>query len=193
MKLDTVRIDYERLCNELKKAGKTKEGFSFELGRSKSFVTQLNKNRMQPKALEKIMCILLGLDEGSLVVEEKQNTGETLILQNIFLEIKAVRAMMEEVAENQERIWNKLNTNTVQLERIKEHVKEFGETDYDKAVQFLQSALKEGKMNAEEIMLRSDAAGIKRADLNKAKRDIGVDQSTTGYGKNQKTWWFIPR
>nr|DAS83842.1 MAG TPA: hypothetical protein [Caudoviricetes sp.] len=26
----------------------------------------------------------------------------------------------------------------------------------------------------------------------KVKRDIGVDTAVTGYGKNQKTWWFMP-
>ena len=49
-----------------------------------------------------------------------------------------------------------------------------------------------GRMNSEEVILKSEANGIKRADLMKAKRDLQVDQSTTGYGKNQKTWWFIP-
>ena len=46
-------------------------------------------------------------------------------------------------------------------------------------------------MIGEEVIRMADAVGIKRADLNKAKRDIQVDTSTTGYGKTQKTWWFL--
>lgn len=42
-----------------------------------------------------------------------------------------------------------------------------------------------------EFLLKSDVAGIKRADIYKAKRDLGVQSAVTGFGKNQKTWWLI--
>lgn len=64
-------------------------------------------------------------------------------------------------------------------------------TDYDKAVRFLKDKLSGGRMDGAELLRMADASGIKRADLNKAKKDLGVDTSTTGYGKNQKTWWFL--
>ena len=64
-------------------------------------------------------------------------------------------------------------------------------TDYDKAVRFLKDTLNGGRIDGTEVLRMADAAGIKRADLNKAKRDIGVDTAVTGYGKNQKTWWFL--
>lgn len=66
-----------------------------------------------------------------------------------------------------------------------------GMTDYDKAVRFLKETLSGGRMIGEEVIRMADAAGIKRADLNKAKRDIQVDTSTPEYGKTQKTWWFL--
>lgn len=78
---------------------------------------------------------------------------------------------------------------------IKEDVKECAQvlkmTDYDKAVRFLKETLAGGRIDGAEVLRMADATGIKRADLNKAKRDIGVDTAQTGYGKNQKTWWFL--
>ena len=191
-KIDKVKIDYEKLCEELKKQGKTKSAFSLEMGRYKTFVGCLKKNPDQPEAVEKIMCMLLGLEEGSLIASEAvPDQTDTKVLNNIHNQIIAEMKLLEEAAENIEKIWNKVHANTIQLERIKECVKGFEKSGYEKAIEFLKNALSDGKANSEEIMMRSDAAGIKRADLMKAKRDIGVDSSTTGYGKNQKTWWFL--
>lgn len=191
-KIDKVKIDYDKLCGELKKQGKTKCAFSLEMGRCKTFVSCLKKNPDQPEAVEKIMCMLLGLEEGSLIVaKDVPKQTDATVLTNIHKQIVAERKLLEEAAENIEKIWNKVNANTLQLERIKECVKGFEKSGYEKAIEFLKNALSDGKANSEEIMMRSDAAGIKRADLMKAKRDIGVDSSTTGYGKNQKTWWFL--
>lgn len=55
-----------------------------------------------------------------------------------------------------------------------------------KAVRFLKQTLGGGRLDGAEVLRMSDAAGIKRADLNKAKRDIGVDSAVTGFGKNQR-------
>ena len=191
-KIDKVKIDYEKLCEELKKQGKTRGEFSLEMTKDKGFVGRMEKNPNQPQPIEKFMCMLLGLEEGSLIAsEEVPDQTDTKVLTNIHKQIVADRKLLEEAAENIEKIWNKVNANTLQLERIKECVKGFEKSGYEKAIEFLKNALSDGKANSEEIMMRSDAAGIKRADLMKAKRDIGVDSSTTGYGKNQKTWWFL--
>lgn len=80
----------------------------------------------------------------------------------------------------------------MQLEKIKDKLKDVTKSDYEKACDFLKSTLAEGRVIGEEVLLKADANGIKRADLMKAKRDLQVDTATTGYGKNQKTWWFIP-
>ena len=55
-------------------------------------------------------------------------------------------------------------------------------TDYDKR-SFLKETLAGGRIDGAEVLRMADATGIKRADLNKAKRDIGVDTAQTGYGK----------
>ena len=103
-----------------------------------------------------------------------------------------VEELLDMLAGSTEKLLAKANANTVQIEKIKDCLKDLGRSDHEKACEFLKSMLAGGRMNSEEVILKSEANGIKRADLMKAKRDLQVDQSTTGYGKNQKTWWFIP-
>ncbi len=67
-----VTINYALLCKELEKRGKTKEKFSAELGRSKSFVCNMAKNPEQTEDFERTMCLLLGLEPGSLVKEPEK-------------------------------------------------------------------------------------------------------------------------
>ena len=113
-----VIINYALLCKELEKQGKTKEKFSAELGRSKSFVCNMAKNPEQTEDFERTMCLLLGLEPGSLVKEpEKKGMTAAQALTVIRDEILENRRIMQ---ENFEKIWNKLNTNTVQLEKIKD-------------------------------------------------------------------------
>lgn len=110
-----VTINYALLCKELEKQGKTKEKFSAELGRSKSFVCNMAKNPEQTEDFERTMCLLLGLKPGSLVKEpEKKGMTAAQALTVIRDEILENRRIMQ---ENFEKIWNKLNTNTVQLEK----------------------------------------------------------------------------
>ena len=115
-----VTINYALLCKELEKQGKTKEKFSAELGRSKSFVCNMAKNPEQTEDFERTMCLLLGLEPGSLVKEpEKKGMTAAQALTVIRDEILENRRIMQ---ENFEKIWNKLNTNTIQLEKIKDKV-----------------------------------------------------------------------
>ena len=111
--------------------------------------------------------------------------------------MREVHQVVEECTELLEKIWSKVHANTIQLEKVKDDVKECVQvlemTDYDKAVRFLKDTLGGGRIDGAEVLRMADAAGIKRADLNKAKRDIRVDTAVTGYGKNQKTWWFLPQ
>lgn len=188
-----VKINYERLCDELKKNGKSKRQLSLELGRYETFISEMNKNREQPETIEKLICILLGLEPGSLIEPEKQAIGaDAKALENIYKKLCKVEELVLFQGEIIEKILLKSNANTVQLEKIKDRLKDVTKSDYEKACDFLRSMLSEGRVISEEILLKADANGIKRADLMKAKRDLQVDTATTGYGKNQKTWWFIP-
>lgn len=184
-----VTINYALLCKELEKQGKTKKGFSLEMGRSESFVNYLVKNPEQPEAVERIACMLLGLEPGSLVKEpEKKGMTAAQALTVIRDEILENRRIMQ---ENFEKIWNKLNTNTIQLEKIKDKVNEVSKTDYDKAVEWLRDKMEGGRYDGAKLLMESEAAGIKRSDIMKAKAELGVRIQTTGYGKNVKAWWSL--
>lgn len=186
-----VTINYALLCKELEKQGKTKKGFSLEMGRSESFVNYIANNPDQPEAVERIMCLLLGLEPGSLVKEpEKKGMTAAQALTVIRYEILENRRIMR---ENFEKIWNKLNTNTVQLEKIKDKVNTMSKTDYDKALEWLQDKMEGGRYDGAKLLIESEAAGIKRSDIMKAKAELGVRIQTTGYGKNTKAWWSLER
>lgn len=184
-----VTINYALLCKQLEKQGKTKKGFSLEMGRSESFVNYIANNPDQPEGVERIMCLLLGLEPGSLVKEpEKKGMTAAQALTVIRDEILENRRIMQ---ENFEKIWNKLNTNTIQLEKIKDKVNEVSKTDYDKAVEWLKDKMAGGRYDGAKLLMESDAAGIKRSDIMKAKAELGVRIQTTGYGKNVKAWWSL--
>lgn len=186
-----VIINYALLCKELEKQGKTKKGFSLEMGRSESFVNYLVKNPEQPEAVEQIACMLLGLEPGSLVKEpEKKGMTAAQALTVIRDEILENRRIMQ---ENFEKIWNKMNTNTVQLEKIKDKVNEVSKTDYDKAVEWLRDKMAGGRYDGAKLLMESDAAGIKRSDVMKARNELKIKIQTTGYGKNAKAWWSLER
>lgn len=197
--MEKVTIDFGKLCLELEKQGKSKADLSRDMAKNKNFVGLMEKYPNQPVEVERLMCILLGLEQGSLIKQDQQNSskGEIKILENLHKEIREMRQAVDGYTELLEKIWSKVHANTLQLERIKDDVKEWvqviGMTDYDKAVRFLKDTLGGGRIDGAEMLRMADAAGIKRADLNKAKRDIGVDTAVTGYGKNQKTWWFLEK
>ena len=204
---NTVTINTDKLYAELSEQKKTKSGFSQELGRGKSYIENLKRAPNVPDGMERVISIMLGKEPGYFIqVPEPEKkiipAAEAQILVNAVKEIKQVSGKLdkiiqaiEEMDERQQKIWSKVQANTLQLEAVKERTKECVEvlklTDYDKAVRFLRETLSGGRMIGEEVIRMADSAGIKRADLNKAKRDLRVDTSTTGYGKSQKTWWFL--
>lgn len=186
-----VTINYALLCKQLEKQGKTKKGFSLEMGRSESFVNYIANNPDQPEAVERIMCLLLGLEPGSLVKEpEKKGMTAAQALTVIRDEILENRRIMQ---ENFEKIWNKMNTNTIQLEKIKDKVNMMSKTDYDKALEWLQDKMEGGRYDGAKLLMESDAAGIKRSDVMKARNELKIKIQTTGYGKNAKAWWSLER
>ena len=48
-----------------------------------------------------------------------------------------------------------------------------------------------GRYDGAKLLMESEAAGIKRSDIMKAKAELGVRIQTTGYGKNVKAWWSL--
>lgn len=173
--MEKVTIDYNRLCLELEKQGKTKADLSRDMTKNKNFVGLMEKNPDQPAEVERLMCLLLGLEQGSLIKQEEAtgSQGEIKILENLHKEMREIHQAIIEYGELIEKIWSKVHANTLQLEKVKEDVKECAQvlkmTDYDKAVRFLKETLAGGRIDGAEVLRMADATGIKRADGLKEK------------------------
>lgn len=89
--MEKVTIDYKRLCLELEKRGKTKADLSRDMAKNKNFVGLMEKNPDQPAEVERLMCLLLGMEQGSLIKQETPVglPGDIKVLENLYKEIKA--------------------------------------------------------------------------------------------------------
>lgn len=156
--MEKVTIDYNRLCLELEKQGKTKADLSRDMTKNKNFVGLMEKNPDQPAEVERLMCLLLGLEQGSLIKQEEAtgSQGEIKILENLHKEMREIHQAIIEYGELIEKIWSKVHANTLQLEKVKEDVKECAQvlkmTDYDKAVRFLKETLAGGRIDGAEVL-----------------------------------------
>lgn len=196
--IQKVKLDFLKLDKVLKERKMSQRELSCRMGHNPTWVADLKKKDSPiPVGVEGFICSELGVEPGTFARQDQPETKpsggatELVILENIHKEIREERKLLEELTERSEAIWNKLNTQTTQLLKIKEKVNEFTESGYDKAVKFLKDLLADGKVLESDVLSRCESAGIKRADLYKAKRDVGIQSSVTGYGKNQKTWWLL--
>lgn len=203
-----IKFDGEKLNHFLSEKGITKRELSRRMARCDTYISQLIKKVEITENEEMLICYILGVEQGTFVKLEKNENveqGESKILQNIYREILELRAeialthkkedrILEEIASLNEpidKLLVKANANTIQLEKIKESVKVLGMSGFEKSVRFLEEILKDGKVLESEVQRRGDAEGLSQADINKAKRELGVNVVATGYGKNQKKWWVL--
>lgn len=200
-----VVLDYPKLTGYLERKKIAKKDLSRMVGRSETYVTILGKKTDVLEVEEALICRVLGEEPGYFIKmpEDKQAGSEQLgellreikktqeELQTLKKQETKILESFEEFAETLEKVFRKVNANTVQLERLRENVKPLILTDYEKTVAFIKELLSGGQMDGEEVLRKCDAAGLKRADVNKAKHDLGITTASTGYGKNQKTWWIL--
>lgn len=113
--MEKVTIDYNRLCLELEKQGKTKADLSRDMTKNKNFVGLMEKNPDQPAEVERLMCLLLGLEQGSLIKQEEAtgSQGEIKILENLRKEMREIHQAIIEYGELIEKIWSKVHANTL--------------------------------------------------------------------------------
>lgn len=214
-----VLVDKRKLRDAIDEKGYSKEALSLELGYNKSYLSVFLSDEKY-KSLdikdEKLVCLLLGCPIGSFVIREAQNQNDPIpaILQNLMNEIaelkrdmkniigqvaevltsdKRILSKMENLEENQEKMYRKLNANTIQLEKIKESTEKMQKTEYDRAQEFLRDILRDGRVNSYDLLDAADKAGISRTKVMQARKDLGVEIDVTGYGKNQKSWWYMPK
>lgn len=188
-----VTIDYEKLCEELNRQGKTKQGFSIELGRGENYIVSIKNKPDQPENMENLMCTLLGLDTGSLVRNEKavQKGVEAKALENIYRKLCEIEGAVKDQWEILEKIFGKSNANTIQIEKVKDMLISASETESDRAEKLLTDMMGTGEALAQDIFAKADEMCISRKEIMKAKKKLDVIVATTGYGKNQKAVWRI--
>ena len=188
-----VTIDYEKLCEELNRQGKTKQGFSLEIGRGKDYIVSIKHRPEQPENMENLMCTLLGLDAGSLVKKEKalQKGAEAKVLENIHQKLCEIERAVSGQTEMLEKIFKKSNANTIQIEKVKDMLISASETESDRAEKLLTDMMGTGEALAQDIFAKADEMCISRKEIMKAKKKLDVIVATTGYGKNQKAVWRI--
>lgn len=84
-KLDTVSLDYNRICEELAKQKKSKTWLSIEIGKSRSYFTNLPGSRRGtnvPTNVESLISRVLGYEPGTFIEKEPaQNEKENTVAQ----------------------------------------------------------------------------------------------------------------
>lgn len=188
-----VTIDYEKLCEELNRKGKTKQGFSIEIGRGKDYIVSIKHRPEQPENMENLMCTLLGLDAGNLVKKENpvQKGAEAKVLENIHRKLCEIEGAVSGQTEMLEKIFKKSNANTVQIEKVKDMLISASETESDRAEKLLTDMMETGEALAQDIFAKADEMCISRKEIMRAKKKLDVRVSTTGYGNSQKAVWRI--
>lgn len=191
-----VLFDYSALCQAIKEKGKSKTEFGIELGKSRGYIWSLKDSTEISETVEKLMCLLLGKEPGYFAKrepepEEKKPAAEAAVLQNIFQKLCSLEKKIDALTEEQTAVFRKCNANTIQIERIREAVDKLGQTEHDRATEFLQDALKNGRVNAFDLLSDADEQGIKRSEIMKAKKELNVVVDSSGYGKSQKSWWHM--
>lgn len=188
-----MTIDYEKLCEELNRQGKTKQGFSIEIGRGKDYIVSIKHRPEQPENMESLMCTLLGLDAGSLVKKENpvQKGAEAKVLENIHRKLCEIEGAVSGQTEMLEKIFGKSNANTIQIEKVKDMLISASETESDRAEKLLTDMMETGEALAQDIFAKADEMCISRKEIMRAKKKLDVRVSTTGYGHSQKAVWRI--
>ncbi len=209
-----VKIDSRLLESILREREITKSELSRKIGKNDTYISKtLREGTMIPEVSESLICLVLGFDPGYFVfkdVEERSETEQTpadlAALQDDISWLKAQKEAdskklvmlingLHDAGTVLEKILQKVGANTLQLEKMKDDfravVKDLELTGYDKAVKYLKETLANGRVLETDITKKAELEGLKLNDLYRAKRDLHVDTASTGYGKNQKTWWFI--
>lgn len=189
--MEKVRIDYEKLCKEIEKKGKSKQQFSVECGRDASFISGINKKREVGKNIENLICVMLGIEPGSLV-ETPEETVHTQvkILERMHSMLQDIKEMLETQNEEMQKISRKANANTLQMEKIKEMVAEPKLSESYKAEKIIRDLIGNRFATVEDIYAEADREKVSRKEMLHAKTRLGVRATTIGYGNKKVIWRF---
>ena len=123
--MKNVELNIPLLDAEIK-AHRMKQGeFSELIGKSSSYISYVKSTGSKiPKNVESLMCKMLNKPDGYFVKSPEQPSGgasrEAKILENIVSKLDKIKSEIEEIKEAQDKIWNKVHANTIQMERLKD-------------------------------------------------------------------------
>lgn len=130
---ERVLIDTQKLFEELERRGKSKRELSLEIGRNEAYISKLGRRNDIPETVERLMCLVLGTDPGTFILQEKNNTdfvpaaGITAedmdkLTRLIMHELKGISGMIEEIHDSIGVVRKSVNANKIQLECVKKYM-----------------------------------------------------------------------
>lgn len=127
MRASMTRINTTLLDEEVKKRGMSRSEVSVMIGKSLSYLSNVKRQGERiPINVEALICRTLDKPVGYFLADRETQTvgGEAKILENIFGKLEKMQSDIDEIKESQERIWNKVCANTLQIRRLEDLVKE---------------------------------------------------------------------
>lgn len=115
-KLDTVSLDYDRICEELVKQKKSKTWLSIEIGKSRSYFTNLPGSRRGtnvPTNVESLISRVLGYEPGTFIEKEPAQNAK----ENTAAQVK----LFEKLYSNQTDIIIRLDMMAKRLDEIEKY------------------------------------------------------------------------
>lgn len=110
-KLNIVPLDYERICKELEKQKKSKIWLSVEIGKSRSYFSNLpgsKRGKSVPENVEALIARSLGYKPGTFIEVEQKKIPVKVTQPNVF----------EKLYTNQEKILIKLDEVSKRLAEV---------------------------------------------------------------------------
>lgn len=129
MRASMTRINTTLLDEEIKKRGMSNSEVSVMIGKSLPYLSNVKRQGGRiPINVEALICRTLDKPVGYFLADREPQTGggEAKILENIFKKMERLQSDIDEIKEAQERIWNKVCANTLQIRRLQDLVKEQG-------------------------------------------------------------------
>lgn len=201
--ISKVRLDMDKLSEIIKEKDRSLSQLSLSVGKGYTYLSDIKKRGTEvPVAIEKLLCIELDIEPGSLVLKEPELLPDAgvIVFERLYKKLeqqdKRINVLIEcieKTLEEQEKIYNKLSAQTLTLARIKDILQELSKTDVDKAKDFLKNLLSSGAMMESDIVRDSQKASINQSALALARKELDIQVSTKGYGSSQKKWWSLPR
>ena len=201
-------LDAQKIRSVLDNQNRTLGWLSKVLGFGETWASDHVRKRrgVTEGELERILMVLDTDRESVLEIEETQTkqsgvgTFEYIAeFSEMYMDLKKLRGEMEfhkkvieRIVDQNDAIYEKLNTVVKQNARIKDSLGEIANPGRQgKAEYFLRNELKNGRMKVSSIKEDAYAIGITQDELMAAKKRLGINAEVGGNGANKDTYWYI--